>query len=350
MEDIKHGGDIYSLQGVLDFSANINPLGLCEGVREAIKNSADLCVHYPDPLCRRLKQSISGFEGVGKEMLVCGNGAADLIYRLVHALRPGRALIAVPAFLEYEDALNEAGCRVTFYNLSAQNGFELDEGFLAAADGGFDMIFICNPSNPTGLLADPQLLRRLLAVCKRRGTLLVLDECFIDFVDRPDLHTLKPYLHACPNLFLLKAFTKIFAMPGIRLGYGICADEALIQKVSQCGQTWSVSVVAQQAGVSAVREKSYLEESRQVVRRQRIFLKTALAEMGFEVYDSAANFIFFRARGSRALADRLKEDGILIRSCANYRGLGKEYYRVAVRLQDENEQLVRTLKKHLKER
>lgn len=349
--EITHGGDIYSFDNgdVLDFSANINPLGLASGVREAIMRSVEMCVNYPDPLCRRLKQSIADWEGVPAEKIVCGNGAADVIFRLVQAIWPKHALLMAPTFSEYECALTVVGCTCEFYALSENKGFAMDEGILEHIHKGLDMAFICNPNNPTGLVVNPTLMRRILKKCTEMGVLLVVDECFVDFLDEPDKHTMKPYLIDYSNLFILKAFTKLFAIPGLRLGYGLSGNTRVIDVVSRWGQAWSVSVPAQEAGVAAVMEKEYVANTREVICAEREFLKNNLKTMGCTVYDSQANYVFFKVPGGDGLQEYLKIRRILIRSCANYRGLNPEYYRAAVHLRVQNELLIGAMGAYLKE-
>ena len=171
-----------------------------------------------------------------------------------------------------------------------------------------------------------------------------MDECFIDLTDDPARHTMKPLLGKYPRLFLLKAFTKLYAMPGLRLGYGLCADGGLLECMAACGQPWSVSVPAQAAGLQALQEQDYVQKTRVLVREERAFLTAGLRKMSLEVYEGAANFIFFRAPGVTDLHRRTESRGILIRSCGNYRGLEKDYYRVAVRTRGENERLLAVLR------
>lgn len=339
---ITHGGDIYSFGDAeaLDFSANINPLGLAPGVREAILRSVDMCVNYPDPLCRKLKKSIAEWEDVPQDGIVCGNGAADVIFRLVQAVRPKKALLLAPTFSEYECALRAAGCRCVFYTLREENGFALGEDILEHIHPGLDMVIICNPNNPTGGLVSPGLMRRILEKCAEMNAMLVADECFNDFLDEPDKYTMKPYLQEYSNLFILKAFTKLFAIPGLRLGYGLAGNTRVIDGVFRQGQAWSVSVPAQEAGAAAVQEKEYVRQTREVVRAEREYLKNSLQAFGCTVYGSQANYVFFKAPGGAGLQEYLKQKRILIRSCANYRGLGSEFFRIAVRLREQNELLV----------
>ncbi len=346
--ELIHGGDIYSararMQGeILDFSANLNPLGLPEGVRRVLAESADACACYPDPLCRELCAAIAAHEGVPKEIVLCGNGAADLIFRLCQALRPHRALILAPTFAEYEQALRAVGCEVERHYLNEADEFCLTETILERLTPGLDLVFLCNPNNPTGQVADPGLMEEILLRCGQNGILLAADECFVDFLDEPGRHTLRAQLGESRHLLILRAFTKIYAMAGLRLGYCLCSDGALLERMAECGQPWSVSVPAQLAGVQALREHEYLKESAALIRSEREYLRRGLLALGFGVMGSRANYIFFRSPVA-GLRGKLERENILIRSCKNYPGLDGRYYRVAVRTRRENSLLLAALR------
>ena len=336
MKELPHGGDIYSIPGpVLDFSANINPLGIPEGVKQAVVSSVEGCVHYPDPLCRELRRALSEHESVPPDWLVFGNGAADLIFRLVWAVRPKRAVTAEPTFLEYGFALESSGCHIVSHRLRREEGFAVTRRLLDDLTPGTDLLFLCNPNNPTGRTIDPALLLAVVHRCAELGIRIVLDECFQDFLDDPNAHTLIPLLKEFPHVVILKAFTKIYAIPGLRLGYTLCSDPALVQRLEQCGQPWAVSIPAQAAGVAALRETKYLERTRNLIRSQRERMIQELRLFGMDAADSEANYVFFRAPRP-GLREFLLDRGILIRSCANYPGLDEYDFRAAVRLPQEN--------------
>lgn len=342
MKPFGHGGDIYAFaHPVLDFSASLNPLGLPEGVRQAIRSVADAPCHYPDPFCRELVGEIARCEQIPEEWVLCGNGAADFIYRLVWAVKPERALLLSPCFSEYEAALRTVGAQVLYHSLLWKESFTLTPRVLSDLTPELDCIFLCNPNNPTGLPVDPELLLQILRQARRAGILVVLDECFVDLLDDPGSYTAKAWLSEFPNLILLKAFTKTYAMAGLRLGYGLCSDRRLMQKIQQYGQPWPVSSVAQAAGVAALSDPGYLEKSRSVLHPEREFLKSGLTQCGFSVWDSKANYVFFRAW--RGLREALLQKHILIRCCGDYRGLDDSFYRVAVRLHPDNHQLLSAL-------
>lgn len=343
MKQYVHGGDIYRHPHVLDFSANINPLGTPEAVIRAAQESMTCVAHYPDAHQEKLKRALSEYEKVPEEWLICGNGAAELIFVLVQAVRPKKALIPAPTFAEYEQALRGVDCEVSYELLKEETGFRLGEEILNRLTEDLDIIFLCNPNNPTGLLTDEGLLEKIADVCEQRDILLVIDECFLDFVEGQERLTLKRKLKDGRKLFILKAFTKRYAMAGLRLGYGISADAELLDAMAQRLQPWNVSIPAQEAGVAALRERAYVEKAKKIVEQEKGYLIRELRKLGYQVYDSCANYIFFR--GESDLHQKLLQEQVMIRDCSNYPGLTGGYYRIAVRLHQENERLLEAIRK-----
>lgn len=333
-----HGGDIYRYSGCMDFSANCNPLGTPEAVIRAGIESLSRISAYPEVGYLPLREAIAEYEKVRCGQVICGNGAAELIFTLVHALRPKKALLLAPTFAEYQQALESAGCEISYHYLMEEDGFCLKEDFLHALQPGLDLVFLCNPNNPTGILTERDFLLRILKKCRENHIFLAVDECFLDFIAKPGLYTLKSALDTFENLFLLKAFTKRYAMAGIRLGYGLTGNRMLLEKMEACVQPWNISTIAQKCGIAALGETDYVEEGRAVIFREREYLKEELCMLGFTVYDSQANYLFFR--GPEDLFERCLKSGILIRDCSNYTGLKKGYYRIAVKLHEENQKLV----------
>ncbi|MEG0854560.1 MAG: threonine-phosphate decarboxylase [Angelakisella sp.] len=344
-----HGGDTVGYEArygrpPLDFSANVSPLGLPNGVRSAVIAALNTADRYPDPLCRELISALSQAEGIPEQYILCGNGAADLIFRLVLAVNPKTALVLAPTFAEYEQALQLVNCQVQHHILYPQNDFTLTEAILGDITPELDMLFLCQPNNPTGQLCSGPVLHSILDACEANDVLLVADECFIEFLDRPADYSLHGQL-SCNNLFILKAFTKLYAMAGLRLGYGLCNNTALLEKMRNCGQPWGVSSLAQAAGIAALQEGAYVERLRALIQEERQWLKAELTAMGCRVYGSFANFIFFESMPQ--LGGALEEKGVLIRSCANYHGLSVGYYRIGVRTRPDNERLVQAMKEVL---
>ncbi len=370
----RHGGDIYLQKNCIDFSANINFRGMPDSVRRAAEDAVKASEYYPDPRCTGLREAIAGMEGVLPSAIFCGNGAADVIISLVNAVKPRRALLPVPSFYEYRRSLDAVGCEVVPFLLREENGFRLTEDVLELITPDIRMIFLCSPNNPTGLLPGRELSERILRRCEVTKTLLVLDECFMDLTADPERDSMLHRTADSDSLFVLKAFTKSFAMPGLRLGYGVCRDSSLLRGMEAVSQPWRVSVPAQAAGIAAARltqpdrhlsdaqrrsalpdgaaqsgaafpapivEQDYLAASREAIRMNRERMIAELRRMGYRVWDSAANFVFFR--GDPGLAEKLRKRGILIRDCSNFEGLGDGYYRTAVRSERENEVLLHAL-------
>ena len=337
----RHGGDIYG--GIaLDFSANVSPLGTPRSVTDAIERALPELYRYPDPYCRTLVQTISEYEGVPKNFVLCGNGASELIYAYCGAARPKRAMELAPTFSEYSLALRRTGCEVVRFALKQEENFDLRENFLPfLAREKIDALFLCNPNNPTGRLIADDLLEEILRICREKNIALFVDECFLSLSDGGV--DLTPSLSDFPQLFILKAFTKSFGMAGLRLGYGLSADEALLRKMSAAVPPWNVSTLAQAAGVAALGDAEFLERNRAVIRAERPRLEERLRELGFWVCPSQANYILFR--GEAGLADRLRERGAAIRDCANFEGLGPGWYRAAVRLREENDALLDAMRR-----
>ena len=349
-----HGGDVYSArqkmkQEPLDFSANINPMGMPPGAVRAAADALQQCTQYPDPLCRELRAALAAYEGIPAEQIVCGNGAADLIFRIVAATHPQRALLLEPTFAEYEQALRAMDCSIAYFPLQESEGFVLPEAFLQQLTPEINLLFLCNPNNPTGRTVSPALLQEIWKRCEEAGILLVVDECFNEFLEHPEQNTLKGVLKTGANAVILKAFTKSFAMPGLRLGYGLCGNKSLAERIFSCGQPWGVSIPAQAAGVAALQEQGYLERMRRLIQTERRWLSENLARLGLCVFPSEANYILFRTETEIPLRERMEQRGVLIRACGNYRGLDNRYYRIAVRGHGENERLIAALKCALEE-
>ena len=254
----QHGGDVYGGGITLDFSANTNPLGTPPGVLEAVRRGLPQLHRYPDPYCRQLVQAIAAHEQVPASYVLCGNGAADLIYTYCAALRPRTAVELAPTFGEYGAGLAQVGCRVERYFLHQAQNFDLDERFLSFLEEKKpEVVFLCNPNNPTGRLIPLPLLEQILQYCAAQGARLFLDECFLDLTE--DGVSAKSLLAAHPELLILKAFTKSYGMAGIRLGYCLCADNALLHRMAVASPPWNVSTPAQSAGVAALAEQDFLQ-------------------------------------------------------------------------------------------
>lgn len=365
MNESKHGGDWAGFEeefgkDPLDFSMNVNPLGIPEGVAKAITDAGKKADRYPDPECRRLRKALSEHEGVPREWICCGNGAADLIDRIALAFYEGDmqhgscAIITAPTFSEYEEALRRCRWRVERLELAEEDGFEITDEKVAELEKRLGenreerkMVFLCEPNNPTGQVSDPSILEAIVKLCHSNGVLLVVDECFNGFLEDPEKHSLKTFLGDYPDLVILRAFTKFYGMAGVRLGYCLCSNQKKLEVIRGAGQPWNVSFIAEEAGIAALKEKEYVDETAALIGRERVRLKDSLERIGISKVYGEANYILFRLPREGMLPDEFSEamrrEGILVRDCRNYPGLEKGWFRVAVKKEEENDRLIRAL-------
>lgn len=341
-----HGGDIYTYQIDYDFSANISPLGTPTSVRKALVNASADIASYPDPYCRKLRERLATFHGISPNHILCGNGAAELIFSFVTALKPHNALIVAPTFSEYEHALKAVDCSVHHFLLSKSQNFTLPSNFIQSITPNLDAIFICNPNNPTGVLYPKELLQDIARKCASTHTLLFVDECFFDLTDAPNSDSLVTIAPSCPNIVVLKAFTKSYGMAGVRLGYAISSNEELLRKICSTTQVWNVSTLAQEAGIAALDCTDHIKKSLGLIHTERKYLKNELEMLGLTVFHSNANFLLFQSSDNQ-LFDKLLVKKIMIRHCNNFVGLDDSFYRCAIKDHASNTALLAALKEVL---
>lgn len=346
-----HGGNIYKKakelgireDGLLDYSANISPLGIPESIRKAMWEAIDGTINYPDPDCTKLREAIGKQDGFPVEAITCGNGGADLLYRLAFGLKPKKVLLPVPSFVEYEESLTASGAQIIYEPLDEQ--WKIRPDITERITQQIDLLILCNPNNPTGLLTEREQLLKILKKAEEVHCMVLVDECFLEICREEEAYTMKPYVTQFKNLMILKSFTKLYAIPGVRLGYLISGNKDVIQKVNRAGQAWSVSHIAQCAGVAALEHPEYKEAVIREVEKERTFLKEELSKLPLELYDGQANYLFFRTPGMTDLDQKLETRGIMIRNCSNYVNLGTDYWRIAVKSHEENKQLLQEMKR-----
>lgn len=326
MKQFEHGGNVYGKNIYLDFSVNTNPLGIDEKIKKAVINAADKYGAYPDANYSELKSAIASYEGVDEKSIAVSNGASEMIFAVVRAVMPQKAVLISPTFSEYERALLSVGCEIEYYETSEENNFTIGADFADMLDGA-DMAFICNPNNPTGVLCD----KSVIAAIAQKNTVCVVDECFMDFADESTMKGKLP---------VIKAFTKTYAMAGLRLGY-LIEDASFAEKVNAQLPAWNISAPAEAAGIAALGCGDYLANAKELIKTEREYLQTGLTRLGFKVFKSNANFLLVKGRAGIGAA--LLERGILIRECDNFRGLDGRFYRIAIKTHAENEILIKEL-------
>jgi threonine-phosphate decarboxylase len=348
----EHGGNVFAVartlgispEGILDFSASINPLGMAPGVRGALAGCVERLLHYPDKGAAELKDHLAAYHGITAAQLAVANGSTELIHLMPRLVGGGRALIVAPAFAEYALALEKSGWQIDYFTLKSEDGFALSLASLQEKLAqNFDMLFVCNPGNPTGALIPKGDIAALLGICQKCDTFLVLDEAFIDFCEEDSA---KDLIGGYEHAVLLRSMTKFFAIPGLRLGYAIGAPKT-IAAITSLQDPWSVNTAAQVAGIASLSDAAYCEATRSYVAAERDHLSAGLAGLPCQaVFPSRANYLLVQlGNGSSAaqLRARLLKKGVLIRDCGNFQGLDGSFFRVAVRLREENDRLLELL-------
>ena len=297
---LTHGGDIRGFEEKygrkpIDFSVNLSPLGMPESAARAAREALSEAEAYPDPLSRRLRKAVAEKEGVPESFVYIGNGAADIFYRVAYALRPREALIPAPSFTEYEKALLKCGALVHNFRCKDEEDFAVGRSFVDSFRHGIDAVFLCQPNNPTGLLTEKELLLELQLRCKVNSALLLIDECFLDLAEDGRKYSMVDQLEGQKNLAVVKSFTKLYAMAGLRLGYLLSSNEELIEAVYNAGQPWAVSNIAEAAGLAALKETEYEEKARSYVTAERERMFKELSALGLRVIPGRANFLLFKA-------------------------------------------------------
>ena len=345
-----HGGrwaDYLETKGALplDFSSNVSPLGMPACARIAASVALETADRYPDPECRELRHALAKCHGLPPDDILCGNGAGDLIDRLALAARPREVLVTAPTFGEYRAAFERVGSTVREWTLAEGDDFLLGEAFLGHITEGTGVVVLCEPNNPTGKTTDAALLAAVVERCQTTGTLLVVDECFLDFVDDGAKKSLLRRVRTSAmgaRILVLRAFTKFYGMAGLRLGWCASRDQGLLSAMADAGQPWPVSAVAQAAGVAALADEGYAQKLRALIARERPHLAVGLGALGCRVVPGEANYLLFYAERND-LSQQLEMRGILIRDCRDYAGLGPGWYRVAVRTREEDDRLLRAM-------
>ena len=348
----RHGGDLtlaqtkFQRRQLIDFSANMNPLGPPQAVWQALLENLPGIVNYPDPYARGLKAALADYLGVEPANLALGNGSIELIYLLPRIFAFPSALVPAPGFSEYDYAVRLAQCQCRYVYLQPPDyAWDLPALQEEIAQGG--LIFLCNPNNPTGTLLSRSALAAVLEALPA-SALLVMDEAFIDFVaDHREL-TLVPWAVQDSRLLVLGSLTKFFALPGLRLGY-LAGTPDNIQKLAAFLPPWNINSLAQAAGVAALGDATYIQHSREYIfeARQQLF-ETLSAIPGLNPLPPTANFIFCRLGEGLPNAPRLValmgQQGFLLRDCSNYRGLDDRCLRLAVRRRQDNLNLAAVLR------
>ena len=345
-----HGGNIYGNEIEYDFSVNLNPLGPPKSVQDALAAALNHVEEYPDPEYRELRRGLANYWQLAEEQLVPGNGASELIPGIIRTLSPKTCMVTAPCYSGYETALNAAApsCRIHRIPLRAEDDFTLPENTCQEiARVKPNLLILTNPNNPNGKRISANRLREIVDACRTAGTVLLVDECFLALSGGDEDSLIHCIRNEALPAVVLRAFTKTFAIPGVRLGYAVCSGSPAARIRRELPE-WNLSVFAQYAGTAALEAAAggtsgYLTASVEMIAREREYLMAELESLGFRVFPSDANYILFQSRDWE-LHQKLLDKGILIRDCRDYHGLTAGFYRTAVRTHRENTALLRCLR------
>lgn len=334
--DFEHGGCIRGIDGVIDFSSNVNPLPFPENIKRLFKRSIETLRKYPDPFCSDLTDVVSSRLGIDREEILFDNGSVALIYLILCAIKPESVLIFEPTFSEYERASKAHKAKI--------KKIRLDERFMVPISKieSADMMFLCHPNNPTGNFLIEQRESILDLPCKY----FLIDEAFIDFVEHEERFSFLPLFKKEKRLIILRTFTKFFPLAGIRIGY-LVADREIIRMLKDFKPPWSVNGIAIILAKTFIEEETFAEKTKALIRKEKVYLMKGLSELGFISYPSATNFILVKLKegySSKEVKGELVKKGILIRDCSNFSGLDERFIRICVRTRKDNKKLIGALR------
>lgn len=327
---------------MVDFSANINPLGPPNILKQRWERLFDVVSDYPDPKGEKLKRKLAEREDLDQSQILIGNGGAELISLIGRMLAGKRVIIVQPAFSEYEEACRINGCTVDYHQLEPSSwDFKLEE--LSVKLQKADAVFLCNPCNPTGVYYSKSVLHDLIKECQRQECLLIIDEAFYDFLS--EYESIVRYIKEYPHLLIIRSMTKMFAIPGLRLGY-LMAGQPIIERIGSCQPHWSMNALALKTGEWCLESESHIKETRELVQKERDRLFNFYKEKEFIVSPTRVNFYLLR---DPAINDQLPffqfliTKGIIPRHTMNFHGLEGNWLRFAIKGSNENDKLMEAI-------
>ncbi len=356
-----HGGNIYKIyrekgmKEILDYSSNINPYGLPKKFERAVIENLSVLEKYPDPDYVELREEIAKTNKVELKNIIVGNGATEIIFLYMKVLKAKKILIVSPTFGEYERAMKATldDIQVDYFKLEEADSFIPNiKKIKAELDKKYDLLVICNPNNPTGQFLSIKELEKILEKCTEVGTKLFVDEAFVEFVEDWGEKSIIKTEKNKKNLFVLRAFTKFFAIPGLRLGYGICFDDEFMIKMLEKKEPWSVNNIAELAGKILLQDREYIEKTNNWIKIEKKYMYENLKEIeGLKTYKTEINFILVKIKNeylykvnAQILREKMLEKEILIRDASNFVYLNDNYFRLAVKDRKNNVRVLEALK------
>lgn len=351
--EFQHGGDIYT-EGILvgrellDFSSNINPLGVPKSFHEHLEEGIKAITRYPDIEYRQLKNSICTYINkpyIKEDNLLLGNGAAEIIDLAIGGFKS--ILLIVPSFSEYENSALKSKVNITYSCLKSDMSIDYEDIFIKLEEGCIEALVVANPNNPNGAVIDKTRFKPIMELCRSKHITIIMDEAFVEFAGNNCISFIED-MGVYENIFIIRALTKFFALPGIRFGYGLSRDQNLIKSIKEKQYPWNINCFAETAARYVLKDFEYIEKSMQWIAEELPYLTKELKRLKIieQVYESSCNFILCKLRGitDAELYNYCMSKGVAIRRASNFRGLSSSFVRFAVKDRKSNEKLLNILK------
>ena len=355
-----HGSDIEKIceyyhlkkEDIINFGANVNPLGLSASVKAALASHLDILSSYPDREYTSLREVLSAYCRIPSDYILPGNGSSELISLLIDALSPKHTLILGPTYSEYSRELSFSGSTQEYYHLKEEQDFRLDADDLCTvlAKGNYDLLIICNPNNPTSSAILHDDMEKLLCFCADHGVFVMIDETYVEFAPDIEAVTAVPFTQRFTNLCVLRGVSKFFAAPGMRLGYAVTGNPDFLRKMKEKQIPWSLNSAGAYAGELLFQDHDYIDRTRQLILTERGRMYDALSQLAsFKVFQPYANFLLLKILKEEKTAFDVFEtcikNGLMIRDCSSFQCLDGEFVRFCIMMPEDNSRLLKVLEK-----
>lgn len=357
-KDHFHGSDLEKIEAfygipkekIISFSSNVNPLGISDKLKEHLASHLDVITTYPDREYTSLRNSIATYTGTEKEYIIPGNGTTELISLVFQVIHPGKSLILGPTYSEYEREIQLGGGSASYFVLKEEDDFSLNtDALLQELDKDYQLLVICNPNNPTSTCLAPENMQKIVAFCHEKNIFVLVDETYIEFVENVTAASAIGLCKTYSNLIVLRGTSKFFASPGLRLGYGVTANEDILNAIHLYVNPWSINSLAVTAGEFMFSDRDYIEATRQLIFKERERLVMELKKIpDLKVYEPTANFVLVKILTERYSAQDLFEaaiqKGLMLRNCSSFHSLNDKFFRFCFLLPEQNDMLLNCIR------
>ncbi|GKX28005.1 threonine-phosphate decarboxylase [Vallitalea longa] len=357
-----HGSDLEKVEAIyninkydiINFSGNVNPLGVSKNLLELLSKNVNVIGMYPDREYTKLRKQLSKYIGVNYESIIVGNGSTELISIFINIIKPDKAIIVGPTYSEYEREITIGGGSTEYYPLREELDFKLDiEDLKTNLTDDTDLLVICNPNNPTSTSIDNKDIKTILEYCKEKNIYVMIDETYIEFTNEMEKITSVGLTESYDNLFITRGVSKFYASPGLRLGYGICGNQEIMKKINDLKNPWTINSLASFAGEVMFDDTEYIAETKQFIDNERNRIYDILKDFNdIKVFSPTANFILIKILtdniNSHELFEILIKKNMMIRDASTFRFLDNRFFRFCFMKKDQNNLLLDELSKIFK--